>query len=43
MPIATADWPLSSPIATATAKPVRKIDSVMIRIEKRTKLRIPAR
>ena len=37
IPIATADWPLSTLIATSTAKTVRKQDSERIRATKRPK------
>ncbi len=43
MPIATADWPLSRPTATSTAKLVRKTDSERIIVAKRPKRRWPAR
>ena len=43
MPIATADWPLSSPTATSTANEVRKIDSERISAVNGPKRRWPAR
>ncbi len=43
IPIATADWPLSTPTATSTAKDVRKTDSERISAVNRPKRRLPAR
>ncbi len=43
IPIATADWPLSRPTATSTAKIVRKHDSERISATNRPKRWMPAR